>query len=71
MRQENHAQKDKMIELTVIVKDDEKTLKTKTLVYEPFILVPSDPTLKEAIDRTIAEFKGDATDVQVKVSMTL
>jgi len=58
-------------EITVIVKDDEKTLRTKSLIYESYTVDEADPILKECIDRTVKEFNGDPTDIQIKISMTV
>ena len=56
-------------ELTVIVKDSEKTLRNKHLIYEQFICSDIDPIVKDCIDKTIAEFKGVPDDIKVKINL--
>ncbi len=56
-------------ELTVIIKDDERTLKTKILIYDEFTVREDDPILKYHVDQALAEFAGEPTDIQVKISM--
>ncbi len=58
-------------ELTVIVKDSEKTLKTKHLVYEPYTVHSQDPLIEKYINETIKNFDGEPTDVQIKINMTV
>ena len=58
-------------ELTVIIKDDERTLKTKNLVYDEYTIREDDPIIRQYVDQAIKEFAGEATDIQVKISMEL
>lgn len=58
-----------MIELTVILKDEERTYKQKFLVYERIDLWHDSEIIKSYIKQAEAGFKAQATDVQIKVSM--
>lgn len=59
------------VEVTIILKDSEKTLKTKTLVYEQITMSGDDPEIDRLIREARMSFTGDPTDIQVKTSMTL
>lgn len=56
-------------ELTIIVKDDEKSLKTKALIHETYAVDDSDPTIAHAIASALKEFQGEPTDINIKISM--
>ncbi len=56
-------------ELTVIVKDDEKSLKCKSLIHDSYCVDDSDPTIAQAIAQALNEFKGEPTDINIKISM--
>lgn len=58
-------------ELTIIVKDSEKTLKRKDIIYDPFTMCSDDPLIMRYVNETLKNFDGEPTDVQIKVSMTL
>jgi len=61
------------MEITVKVSDDEQTLVQRFLIHsqEPAIhLSHEDPSLKSMVEHTIAKFKGDPTDVLVKIKYT-
>lgn len=58
-------------ELTVILKDDQKRLSNKFLLYESFKIEPSDDTIQSCIAIALKSFSGDPTDVSIRVSMTL
>ena len=58
-------------EITVIVKDDEKTLRIKHLIYDDYTISEDDPVIKECVDSTVKQFDGDATDIQIKINMTV
>lgn len=60
-----------MIEVTVKVCDDDQTLIQKFLVHqEGMKLSHDDPDLAKMVNDTMAKFKGNATDVLVKVKYT-
>jgi hypothetical protein len=58
-------------EITVIVKDDERSLRKKHLIYDVYAIDENDPILSQCIRDSEKEFGGEATDVQVKISMTV
>lgn len=60
-----------MNELTVILKDEERTLRKKFVVYEPYTVSLDDPFIKKCVETTLEEFKGDADSIQVKIHMEL
>lgn len=59
------------VEITIILKDDEKTLKSKHLVYEEVTMSDCDPEIDRLINEARKSFTGEPTDIQVKASMTL
>lgn len=58
-------------ELTITIKDDERTHKTKHLLYVQYTLQPDDPLIKELIGKALQDFNGEPTDVKVKASLTV
>lgn len=59
-------------EITITVKDDEKTLRTKHLIYDPVTVSSIDPIIKNCIDETIKNFNADTnSDLKVTVSIKL
>ncbi len=58
-----------MVELTVTVKDEEKRLSKKYLIYEPFVCVEHDPMIKDCIDETLKNFDGEPDHINIIVKM--
>lgn len=58
-------------ELTITIKDDERTHKTKHLLYSQYNLSSEDPLIKELIGKALVEFAGEPTDVKIKASLTV
>lgn len=58
-------------ELTVIVKDDEKTLSTKFLLYEEYKVDEYDPVIQDCIQQVLKNFDAEPTDVIVKITFSL
>lgn len=56
-------------ELTVIVKDSEKTLRTKYPCYELIQLDCNDPFIKDCVEQTLVNFRGEPDSIQVKFHM--
>lgn len=52
-------------EITVTVRDSEKTLKTKHLVYDTFTMNQDDPAIQKCIAETIKNFLGTPDRVRV------
>jgi hypothetical protein len=57
------------IELTIIIKDEEKTLKQKFLSYNSINLNTDDSYLKECVDNVIKQFMGTPEDIIIKTNM--
>jgi hypothetical protein len=58
-------------EVTVIIKDDEKSLRKKHLIYEAYCVDEHDPIIASCLRETEKEFEGEATDIQIKITMTV
>lgn len=52
-------------EITITVKDHEKTLKTKHLVYDDFKMKQNDPAIAACIAETVKQFTGTPDKVRV------
>lgn len=57
--------------LTVKIKDDERSLKIDTLIYETYTIHPDDPIVKDCINRAIKDFGDEATDISLTITMTV
>lgn len=59
-------------ELTVIIKDDEKkVLRKPFLLYETYTVDENDPTIKNCIEETVAEFQGEISDIKVVINLEI
>jgi hypothetical protein len=58
-------------ELTVTVKDDEKTLRKKYLIYETFTTDEEDPIIKDRIKETLDNFDGEPDDITVNIKLEI
>lgn len=58
-------------ELTVVIKDEEKSLRTKYLIYETYTTDENDPIIKDCIEKTLENFDGDPSDVTVNIKMEI
>lgn len=58
-------------ELTVVIKDDEKTLRTKFLVYESYQVDSQDPIVQKYVNQCLKNFDGTPTDVIVKINLII
>jgi len=56
-------------EVSVRLKDEEKTLTVKHLIYDDFVCNENDPILKQCINDSIKQFTGHADDIQVKITL--
>ncbi len=56
-------------ELTVIVKDEERTFKQKFLEYEAFTVDENDPLLRARVSEVLKSFNGAPEDVIIKISL--
>lgn len=58
-------------ELTVIVKDDEKTLRNKFAIYEAFSCHHDDPVINMCVERTLLNFNAVPDHIEVKITMDI
>lgn len=58
-------------EITVIVKDSERSLREKNLTYEEYRVSEDDPTIKGCIARALKNFNGEPTDIRLRISLTV
>jgi len=56
-----------MSELTVILKDEERTYKHKKAVYQPYTITFDDPLILEAIEEAKKNFIGEPDDIIIKI----
>ena len=58
-------------ELKVIVKNEEKTLRTKHLIYDAIEVKEDDPIIRRCIEESIKNF-GEAPDgIKIQISMEI
>jgi hypothetical protein len=55
-------------ELTVIVKDEARTLKTKHLIYDEIKLNAHDPIISKNIQETVKAFGSEPTDIKIRIT---
>lgn len=58
-------------EVTVILKDESRTIRQKHLVYETVTTAPDDPIIASLVKETRKNFDGTPTEVSVKITLTL
>lgn len=58
-------------EVTVSIKDEEKTLKKKFLIYEPFVVSENDTTIKSCIEETLKNFSSEPSNIKVRINMLI
>ena len=56
-----------MTELTVILKDDERTYRQKFLIYEIYSTSEEDPVITNCIDEACKNFQGQPEEIQIKI----
>ena len=60
-----------MIEIAVKISDDDRTMTQNFLEYQAGMCVShDDPTLKKYVDEALANFKGTAKDILVRIKYT-
>jgi len=55
-------------EIAITLKDDERRMTHKFLIYEPFVADPQDETVERCIKEAMESFKGSPDVVKVKIS---
>lgn len=58
-------------ELTVIIKDEEKNLKKKFLLYEPFEVNENDAIIKYCIKETLENFGAEPSHISIRINMEI
>lgn len=59
------------IELTITIKDPERTYKHKFLVYEDVTLSLHDPVVEKCVKEAIEAFDGEPEDIVLRAMMVL
>lgn len=60
-----------MNELTVILKDSDRTYRQKFLIYEQYTMSDDDPVIRMCIDEARKNFEGDPESIQIKIHMEI
>ncbi|HEY5235528.1 MAG TPA: hypothetical protein VIJ14_05075 [Rhabdochlamydiaceae bacterium] len=60
---------DTAVEVVVIVKDDERTMRQKFLSYDSISLSYQDKVIQKCVRETLANFQGQPDDISIKFSM--
>lgn len=60
-----------MNELTVILKDSDRTYRQKFLVYESYTVSDEDPVILSCIDKAKENFDGEPDEIQVKIHLEI
>lgn len=58
-------------EICVTIKDDEKRLSKKFLLYETYQVDEEDSTIQECIQETLKNFDGDPENVRVTITLEI
>lgn len=58
-------------EITISIKDEEKTLKKKFLIYDSFAVSEDDPIIKSCIEETVSDFNTKPDQIKVRINLTL
>ncbi len=58
-------------EVTVILKDEEKTLRSKFLCYETYTVDPDNEILKDYIKQSLKTFGNQPEDIIVTIKMVV
>lgn len=58
-------------ELTTILKDEEKTLRTKYLIYDAITLSETDPIVLNCINQSLKNFISEPSDISVRITMVI
>lgn len=60
-----------MSELTVILKDSERTYRQKFLMYNPYNMTYDDPQILDCIQQAKANFQGEPEEITIRASMEI
>ena len=60
-----------MSELTVILKDSDRTYRQKFLVYATYYVSEDDPEIQKCIEEAKKNFDGDPEEITIKISLEI
>jgi len=60
-----------MSELTVILKDSERTYRQKFLIYTSYLVSEDDPEIIKCIQEAKLNFQGEPDEITIKISMEI
>ncbi len=60
-----------MTELTVILKDSDRTYRQKFVVYEQYTVSDCDPVILKCIEDARKNFDGEPEEIQVKIHLEI
>jgi hypothetical protein len=60
-----------MTELTVILKDSERTYRHKFLIYETYSATEDDPVILRCIEDAKKNFEGEPEEITIKISLEI
>lgn len=60
-----------MSELTVILKDSERTYRQKFLIYENYSVLFNDPIIQRCINESLKNFVGEPEEITIRISMEI
>ena len=60
-----------MNELTVILKDEDRTYRQKFLIYESYVIAESDPIVITCIEAAKKNFDGEPESITIKISLEI
>lgn len=60
-----------MTELTVILKDSDRTYKQKFLIYDDYQPRDDDPIILSCIEEAKKNFEGDPETIQIKIHLEI
>ena len=58
-------------EITVTIKDEEKTLKTKFLIYDKFEVHHNDLIIKDCVARSLRDFGSEPCKIKVRINLDI
>lgn len=60
-----------MTELTVILKDSDRTYRQKFLVYETYSVIEDDPVILRCIEEAKKNFDGEPEEINIKIHLEI
>lgn len=58
-------------EICVIIKDPEKTLRKKFLIYDIYTVDENDPVITDCIKETLENFDGEPMNIKINITMVI